>query len=67
MVLLLFIQVASESVSTLVRRGYIDAVLAGNALAVHDIEYATLGTSLGMNIRDGTLAVRGHRKSYGSY
>ena len=35
--------------------------MAGNALAVHDIEYATLGTSLGMNIRDGTLAVRGHR------
>jgi len=52
---------ADESVSTLIHRGYIDAVLAGNALAVHDIEYATLGTSLGMNIRDGTLAVRGHR------
>ena len=52
---------AVESVSTLVRRGYIDAVLAGNALAVHDIEYATLGTSLGMNVRDGTLAVRVHR------
>ena len=52
---------ASESVSTLIRHGYIDAVLAGNALAVHDIEYATLGTSLGMNVRDGTLAIRGHR------
>jgi len=52
---------ATESVSKLIHRGYIDAVLAGNALAVHDIEYATLGTSLGMNIRDGTLAVRGHR------
>jgi len=52
---------ATESVSRLIRHGYIDAVLAGNALAVHDIEYATLGTSLGMNIRDGTLAVRGHR------
>jgi len=52
---------ADESVSALIRRGHIDAILAGNALAVHDIEYATLGTSLGMNIRDGTLAVRGHR------
>jgi len=41
--------------------GYIDVLLAGNALAVHDVEYATLGTSLGMNVRDGTLAVRGHR------
>ena len=52
---------ASDSVATLVRLGFIDCVLAGNALAVHDIEYATLGTSLGMNVRDGTLAVRGHR------
>ena len=41
--------------------GYIHSVLAGNALAVHDIEYATLGTSLGMNVKDGTLAIRGHR------
>ena len=31
------------------------------ALAVHDIEYATIGTSLGMNVKDGTLAVKGHR------
>jgi len=52
---------ASDSVATLIRMGFIDCVLAGNALAVHDIEYATLGTSLGMNVRDGTLAVRGHR------
>ena len=52
---------ASDSIATLIRLGFIDAVLAGNALAVHDIEYATLGTSLGMNVRDGTLAVRGHR------
>ena len=55
------IQVQLNQFSTLIRHGYIDAVLAGNALAVHDIEYAMLGTSLGMNIRDGTLAVRGHR------
>jgi len=52
---------AAESIATLIRSGYIHAVLAGNALAVHDIEYATLGTSLGMNIQDGTLAVRGYR------
>jgi lysine-ketoglutarate reductase/saccharopine dehydrogenase-like protein (TIGR00300 family) len=52
---------ASDSIATLIRLGFIDAVLAGNALAVHDIEYSTLGTSLGMNIRNGTLAVRGHR------
>ena len=52
---------ASDSIATLIRLGLVDCVLAGNALAVHDIEYATLGTSLGMNVRDGTLAVRGHR------
>jgi len=52
---------AADAVAKLIRLGFIDVVLAGNALAVHDIEYATLGTSLGMNIRDGTLAIRGHR------
>jgi lysine-ketoglutarate reductase/saccharopine dehydrogenase-like protein (TIGR00300 family) len=41
--------------------GYVDGLLAGNALAVHDAENALLGTSLGMNVKDGTLAVRGHR------
>ncbi len=52
---------ASDSIALLIRLGFIDAVLAGNALAVHDIEYSTLGTSLGMNVKNGTLAVRGHR------
>jgi len=52
---------ASDSIALLIRMGFINAVLAGNALAVHDIEYSTLGTSLGMNVQNGTLAVRGHR------
>ena len=52
---------ASDSIASLIKAGYINAILAGNALAVHDIEYSTLGTSLGMNVQDGTLAVRGHR------
>ena len=52
---------ASSSLAKLIRMGYIHGILAGNALAVHDIENALLGTSLGMNIDDGTLAVRGHR------
>jgi len=52
---------AADSIASLIKHGFIDAILAGNALAVHDIEYATLGTSLGMNVRDGTLAIRGHR------
>lgn len=52
---------ASDSVATLIKMGFINAVLAGNALAVHDIENATLGTSLGMNVHDGSLAVKGYR------
>jgi len=52
---------ASDSVSELIKLGYIDGLLAGNALAVHDIEYATLGTSLGMNVDDGSLVYHGHR------
>lgn len=52
---------ASAALAQLIRMGYVDGLLAGNALAVHDIENATMGTSLGMHVRDGTLAVRGHR------
>ena len=52
---------AADAVAMMIKSGHINAVLAGNALAVHDVEYATLGTSLGMRVKDGTLAVRGHR------
>jgi lysine-ketoglutarate reductase/saccharopine dehydrogenase-like protein (TIGR00300 family) len=52
---------AANSVAELIKEGYVHGVLAGNALAVHDIEYATLGTSLGMYVKDATLAKKGHR------
>jgi len=52
---------ASEALARLIRMGFIHGLLAGNALAVHDVENALLGTSLGMHVKDGTLAVRGHR------
>lgn len=52
---------AADSLAEMIRLGYVDGVLAGNALAVHDVEYATLGTSLGMHVHDGSLAVKGHR------
>ncbi len=45
----------------LLRHGWIDAILAGNALAVHDIESALLGTSLGVRTQDGRLEEHGHR------
>jgi lysine-ketoglutarate reductase/saccharopine dehydrogenase-like protein (TIGR00300 family) len=50
-----------EPLSTLIRNGWMDALLAGNALAVHDIESALLGTSLGVRTRDGRLEEHGHR------
>jgi len=52
---------ADDALSELIKLGFVDGLLAGNALAVHDIEYATLGTSLGMNVHDATLAYHGHR------
>ena len=52
---------AADSVAEMIKGGYVHGVLAGNALAVHDIEYATLGTSLGMYVKDATLAKRGYR------
>jgi lysine-ketoglutarate reductase/saccharopine dehydrogenase-like protein (TIGR00300 family) len=45
----------------LIRNGWIDSLLAGNALAVHDIEAALLGTSLGVRIADGRQEEHGHR------
>src|SRR5215210_1461122 len=52
---------ASDILAKLIKLGFVDGILAGNALAVHDIENSLLGTSLGMHVDDGTLAVRGHR------
>ena len=47
--------------SWLIRNHWIDTLLAGNALAVHDIESALLGTSLGVRTKDGRLEQHGHR------
>ena len=44
----------------LIRLGYVDIVLAGNALAVHDIEFALSGTSLGIDLT-GAAVEQGHR------
>ena len=51
----------APSVAALIRDGYIDGILAGNALAVHDIENALYGTSLGMRVKDATPVSKGHR------
>jgi lysine-ketoglutarate reductase/saccharopine dehydrogenase-like protein (TIGR00300 family) len=51
----------SNPLSELIRMGWVDALLAGNALAVHDIEAALLGTSLGIRQKDGRQEEHGHR------
>jgi lysine-ketoglutarate reductase/saccharopine dehydrogenase-like protein (TIGR00300 family) len=52
---------AVEPLSSLIRNGYVDALLSGNALAVHDIENALFGTSLGIDTSAGTPVDQGHR------
>jgi len=51
----------AAGLSRLIRGKWVDALLAGNALGVHDIESALFGTSLGVRMADGRLAEHGHR------
>ncbi|MDQ6675837.1 MAG: TIGR00300 family protein [Acidobacteriota bacterium] len=51
----------ARGLSRLIRGGYIDALLSGNALGVHDVESALLGTSLGIRMADGRQEEHGHR------
>jgi lysine-ketoglutarate reductase/saccharopine dehydrogenase-like protein (TIGR00300 family) len=50
-----------EHFCELIRLGYVNTVLAGNALAVHDIEFALSGTSLGIDLIAGAAVEQGHR------
>lgn len=50
-----------EHFSELIRLGYVNVLLSGNALAVHDIEYALSGTSLGIDLIVGAAVEQGHR------
>ncbi len=52
---------AAESLAFLICEGYIGALLSGNGMAVHDIENALYGTSLGVRLKDGTVVQGGHR------
>lgn len=51
---------AGEHFEKLIQWGYVQLLFSGNALAVHDIEQALYGTSLGVNLREGTLVHAGH-------
>ncbi|MFA5221619.1 MAG: TIGR00300 family protein [Methanoregula sp.] len=52
---------ADKALAEMIRKGYIDVLFAGNALATHDIEYNLYGTSLGMDISTGKPVMGGHR------
>jgi lysine-ketoglutarate reductase/saccharopine dehydrogenase-like protein (TIGR00300 family) len=51
----------AKHLSTLVREGYVQGLLGGNAIAVHDIEQSLMGTSLGVDMQKGTPVRGGHR------
>ncbi len=50
-----------EHLAWLVREGYVQGLLGGNAIGAHDIEQALLGTSLGVDLKLGTSVEGGHR------
>lgn len=49
------------ALAKLIQGGWVQALLGGNAVAVHDIEGALLGTSLGVRLTDGRQEEHGHR------
>ena len=51
---------ARNAFSSLIANGYVDALLAGNALATHDLEAAYLNTALGQNIYTQQHQLNGH-------
>jgi len=51
----------TEYFCELIRLGYVQVLLSGNALAVHDIEVALSGTSLGIDLTTGNPVEHGHR------
>jgi lysine-ketoglutarate reductase/saccharopine dehydrogenase-like protein (TIGR00300 family) len=50
-----------EHLAKLIREGYVQALLGGNAIAVHDIEQSMMGTSLGVDMKRGVSVRGGHR------
>ncbi len=51
----------SQHLANLIRGGYVQALLGGNAIAVHDIEQCLMGTSLGVDMKRGVPVSGGHR------
>ena len=51
---------AARHLARLVELGYVSVLFGGNAVAVHDIESALYGTSLGVHLEEGTPVPGGH-------
>ena len=51
---------AGQQLSRLIELGYVQALFAGNALAVHDVEAALFGTALGVSLASGMPIEHGH-------
>jgi lysine-ketoglutarate reductase/saccharopine dehydrogenase-like protein (TIGR00300 family) len=51
----------AEYFARVIRAGFVDVLLAGNALAVHDAEQALFNTSLGVDLDAGAPVSGGHR------
>src|SRR5260370_40395174 len=49
-----------EHICQLIRKGYLNVLFAGNALATHDIEQALYDTSLGVSLTRGLPTEEGH-------
>lgn len=50
-----------EHLGRLIREGYVQGLLGGNAIAVHDMEQSFMGTSLGVDMKRGVAVRGGHR------
>lgn len=50
-----------QHLAQLIREGYVQALLGGNAIAVHDMEQSVMGTSLGVDMKRGVAVRGGHR------
>ncbi|MCY6485855.1 hypothetical protein OW763_16190 [Clostridium aestuarii] len=49
-----------KALSLLIEKGYVHAIMAGNAMATHDLEAGLLGTALGQNIYTQESIPMGH-------
>lgn len=51
----------AKHLANLISNGYVQGLLGGNAIAVHDLEQSLMGTSLGVDMQKGTPVRGGHR------